>query len=129
MVTCKYCGIVPRGHICPYRKSRQKNGDRQIDRFRKTKQWTEKSIEIRQRDRYLCRVCEANLYHTVNQLNWKNLEVHHIVPLCEDYNKKLDNDNLITLCKYHHTMADNGEIPREELFKLISNPPPPLTAE
>ena len=125
MVTCKYCGIVPRGHICPYRRSRQKSGDRQIDRFRKTKQWTEKSIEIRQRDRYLCRVCEANLYHTVNQLNWKNLEVHHIVPLCEDYNKRLDNDNLITLCKYHHTMADSGEIPREELFKLVSNPPHP----
>ena len=129
MVTCKYCGIVPRGHICPYRKKRFEKKQTMQSRFRNTKSWQNKREEIYQRDRYLCRVCEANLYHTVNQLNWKNLEVHHIVPLCEDYNKRLDNDNLITLCKYHHTMADNGEIPREELFKLISNPPPPLTAE
>ncbi len=64
-VTCKYCGITTRGHICPHRKSRQKSGDRQSDRFRKTKVWTAKSIEIRQRDKYLCQVCLRNKYNTL----------------------------------------------------------------
>ena len=119
LVTCKHCGIVPRGHICPHRKSRNKSGDRQSDRFRKTKAWTLKSIEIRQRDKYLCQVCLRNMHNTLSFLNYKTVEVHHITPLCEDYNKRLDNDNLISLCSYHHKMADKGEIPRKELYKIV----------
>ena len=119
-VTCKYCGIVPRGHSCPYKTYKKKTYDTEADRFRKSKRWTNKSIEVRQRDRYLCRVCEANLYYTVQQFNFKELDVHHITPIAEDYDKRLDNDNLITLCRYHHKMAEDGKIPREVLYKLIS---------
>lgn len=118
-VTCKYCGITSRGHNCPHKKSRQKTGDRQSDRFRKTKAWTNKSIEIRQRDKYLCQVCLRNLYNTLSFLNYKTVEVHHITPIEEDYNRRLDNDNLISLCSYHHKMADKGEIPKEELYKIV----------
>lgn len=118
MVTCQYCGIVPRGHQCKYKKSRQKSGDRQSDRFRNTKVWQLKREEIKQRDRHLCQVCLANLYNTINWLNYKGVEVHHITPMQEDYNRRLDNDNLISLCSYHHHMADNGEIPREVLHDL-----------
>ena len=117
--TCKYCGVVDEGHVCPHRKSRVKQGDRKSDKFRKTKAWTNKSIEIRQRDRYLCRVCLANLYNTMNWLNYQSVEVHHITPINEDYNQRLDNDNLISLCSYHHHMADNNEIPREVLYDLV----------
>lgn len=117
-VSCSYCGIVPRGHRCPY-KTYKKKEDTEANKFRKTKQWTKKSIEIRQRDKYLCRVCMANLYNTMQQFNYKELDVHHIVPINEDYNKRLDNDNLITLCRYHHKMADDGKIPRKKLQKLI----------
>ena len=123
-VTCKYCGIVERGnHICPYKTYKKKAYDTEADKFRKTKRWTKKSLEVRQRDRYLCRVCEANLYNTIQQFTFNDIDVHHIVPINEDYNKRLDNDNLITLCRYHHKMADDGKIPREELQKLI--PPCP----
>ena len=120
LVTCRYCGIVPRGHRCPHKKSRQKDDDRQSDRFRKTKAWTQKSIEIRQRDRYLCQCCLNNLYNTIDWLNYKTVEVHHITPLQEDYNRRLDNDNLISLCSYHHKMADKGDIPRNVLYDLVS---------
>ena len=119
LVTCRYCGIVPRGHQCPHKKSRQKSGDRQSDRFRKTKAWTQKSIEIRQRDRYLCQCCLHNLYDTIDWLNYKTVEVHHITPINEDYNRRLDNDNLISLCSYHHKMADKGQIPRDVLYDLV----------
>ena len=80
--------------------------------------WTNKSIEIRQRDRYLCQVCLRNLYNTLDFLNHKNVDVHHITPIEEDYNRRLDNDNLISLCRYHHKMADDGKIPRQELYKI-----------
>ena len=125
MITCSRCGIVPRGHKCPYKTYTKKAYDTEADKFRKTKRWTNKSIEIRQRDRYLCRVCMANLYNTIQQFNYSELDVHHIVPVNEDYNKRLDNDNLISLCRYHHKMADDGKIPREELQSILSNPPVP----
>ena len=118
-VTCKYCGITTRGHVCPHKKSRKKSGDRDSDRFRKTKQWTNKSLEIRQRDKFLCQVCLRNLYNTMDFLNFKTVEVHHITPINEDYNRRLDNDNLISLCSYHHKMAEQGQIPREELYKIV----------
>ena len=117
--TCSKCGIVPEGHICPYRTYKKKNKDSKADKFRKTKAWTNKSLEIRVRDKYLCRVCINNLYNTINTYNYNKLEVHHITPVNEDYNKRLDNDNLITLCNYHHKMAEVGDISREELYRLI----------
>ena len=119
LVTCKHCGIVKRGHICPYRPKHRKNGDKQSDAFRRSKAWTNKSIEIRQRDRYLCQLCLRNLYNTLDFLNHKTVGVHHIIPLSEDYNKRLDNDNLISLCRYHHKMADDGKIPRKALLDIV----------
>lgn len=117
--TCSKCGIVPQDHKCPYRTYKKKDKDTKADKFRKTKAWTKKSLEIRQRDKYLCQVCINNLYHTISQYNFDKLEVHHIVPINEDYNKRLDNDNLITLCNFHHKMAESSEITREELVRLI----------
>ena len=118
-VTCSKCGVVPRGHRCPHKTYRKKDKDSKADKFRATKAWTNKSVEIRQRDRYLCKACEANLYNTVRQFNYDKLEVHHIISISEDYNKRLDNDNLITLCNYHHKMAEAGQIPKETLQSLI----------
>ena len=118
-VTCKYCGIVNRGHICPHRKKRIKKGNKQSDAFRKTKAWTNKSIEIRKRDRYLCQMCLRNLYNTLDFLNFKMVDVHHITSLEEDYNRRLDNDNLISLCRYHHKMADDGKIPKKVLCDIV----------
>ena len=117
--TCSKCGIVQEDHRCPYRKPRFKTKDTRANKFRSTKAWANKSQEIRQRDKYLCVVCRNNLYHTINQFNYDKLEVHHITPIEEDYNKRLDNDNLITLCAYHHKMAECGDIPKEKLYELI----------
>ena len=119
--TCSKCGIVPQGHICPYRKPRNNTRDSKADKFRKTKAWINKSIEIRTRDKYLCQVCINNLYNTINTYNYDKLEVHHIISIKEDYDKRLDNDNLITLCNYHHKLAEVGDIPREELLELARN--------
>lgn len=51
-----------------------------------------------------------------------DLGVHHIVPLMADFDKRLDNDNLITLCASHHRQADAGRIPRAELAALAAQP-------
>jgi len=78
-----------------------------------------KSKWIRERDKYLCQVCLLELYNTQNKYNFNNIEVHHIVPLIENWNKSLDDTNLISLCAYHHKMADSGQIPRDELIGIV----------
>ena len=55
----------------------------------------------------MCQVC---IRQSEIKYNPHNLEVHHIVGLRNDYNKRLDNDNLITLCREHHEMAEAGKI-------------------
>lgn len=119
--TCKYCGIVPEDHVCPHRQKHFKKyrKDKPQDKFRSLAIWQKKRELIKQRDRYLCQVCITELYETLNELTYQDLEVHHIVPIEEDYDRRLDDDNLITLCSYHHKMAENGEISREFLQSRI----------
>lgn len=99
--------------------NRQVRGLTNADKFRKTYKWHKKSVDIRERDKNLCRCCIANIYNTQTQYNFDKLEVHHITPLEEDISKGLDDDNLITLCCYHHKLADSNVIPRYILEKLI----------
>ncbi len=40
------------------------------------------------------------------------------INLSEDL--KLDESNLITLCSMHHSMCDKGQIPYEEVKKIIN---------
>ena len=118
-ITCSKCGITTRGHICPYRTYKKKDKNSKANKFRATNSWVKKREEIKTRDKYLCQVCINNLYSTMRMINYDRLEVHHIIPIEEDYNKRLDNDNLITLCSYHHHLAERGKIPVEELQNLI----------
>ena len=113
--SCKYCGKIHDSKYDCGKKPRRKKIRTEQNQFRSTNAWKNKSIRIRTRDHYLCQVCIRNLYHTHQQYNDKDLEVHHIIPVVENYDKRLDDDNLITLCGPHHEMAERGEISREEL--------------
>lgn len=116
--SCSRCGRIHEfNHTCY--KNRQVRGLTNADKFRKTYKWHKKSVDIRERDKNLCRCCIANIYNTQTQYNFDKLEVHHIIPLEEDVNKGLDDDNLITLCCYHHKLADSNVIPRYILEKLV----------
>jgi hypothetical protein len=128
LVSCKYCGRMHEaGTICPKKPQAKTWGvyDRgEIGVFRRSNAWRMKSEEIRSRDFHVCRVCEAGGHGTFGgtKYNSKGLSVHHITPLAEDFDKRLDNDNLITLCSWHHEMAERGDIPRDELERLATTP-------
>lgn len=122
-VIYKTCSVCHKIHdiniICkrPYKyKKRSK-----ADRFRSTYEWKQKRDEIRKRDRYLCLACLNNITNTSYMYNYKDLQVHHIIPIEEDYSKRLDSANLITLCSFHHKMAEQKTISKEILLKFISD--------
>ncbi len=54
----------------------------------------------------------------MRRFNHDTLSVHHIVPVKEDYKKRLDNKNLLTVCRMHHEMCENGLISREEQMSI-----------
>lgn len=115
--SCKYCGrIHDSKFMCKYKPVKQfkhKEPTEQVA-FRNTKAWQRKRKEIKERDNYLCRVCLSEF-----KFEYNNLSVHHIVPIIDNYDLRLDNDNLITLCSYHHNQAENGIITRDTLMELI----------
>lgn len=62
-------------------------------------------------------------------LTYQGLSVHHIVPVAEDPERALDDSNLITLCSFHHELAESGYITRGELAGIVSNIPPALNCQ
>lgn len=117
--SCQYCGrIHDSKYICSERPKRNKTITK-ADKFRCTSLWQKKREEIKKRDLYLCQICIRELYGTINKYNTEHLSVHHNIPINENYNKRLDNNNLLTVCDHHHEMCESGEIPREEVQRII----------
>ena len=128
LYSCPYCGrIHDRSYDCGQKPTARRHGrhdeSRRETRFHHSAGWARMSQTIRDRDRHLCRACLAGLDGTERRLTYEGLSVHHITPLTEDWERRLDETNLITLCPLHHRMAENGEIPRAELFDLASKKP------
>ena len=118
--SCSYCGrIHDSKYICKERPSKKKTIT-ETDKFRWTSLWQKKREEIKKRDLYLCQICIRELYQTINKYNTEELSVHHNIPINENYDKRLDNDNLLTVCEYHHKMCESRKIPRDEVQKIIS---------
>lgn len=103
--SCTYCGrIHDKKYICPQKKEALKK--RQVkkkqgvsDFFHSSAKWTRKSKAIRERDHHLCQACLHGIDGAGIRYTHDGLEVHHIVPISEDYDLRLDDDNLITLCR------------------------------
>lgn len=87
------------------------------ERFRNTKSWQRKRAYIADRDLHMCRLCAIGYGNKLIEYN-SSIEVHHIEPLCEDWSRRLDDDNLICLCHYHHELAEAGKVSRKYLHEL-----------
>lgn len=117
--SCQYCGkIHDSKYICKEKPNRKKEVT-EADKFRWTSIWQRKREEIKKRDLYLCQICIRELYNTITKYNTEELSVHHNIPISVEYNKRLDNSNLLTVCDYHHKMCDRGEISRNEVQRII----------
>ena len=112
---CPICGkLHSLGETCkPFVRMTDKLTEQRA--FRNSTAWKKKREEIKERDKYLCAYC-LRVDRVITQ---DNLEVHHIVKISDSEEGRLRNDNLITLCRYHHERAEKSIIDKEELFKLV----------
>lgn len=126
LTTCRYCGrIHDSAYDCGRKPERGKkrgslSGQDEIA-FRRTEAWKQKSLRIRARDHFLCQICIRNLYPygEGRALNYDGLSVHHAVPVRDAWERRLDDNNLLTLCLAHHEMAERGDIPVLEIQNII----------
>ncbi len=123
--SCQYCGkIHDTKNRCAKKEAAEAERWRQRKNtkaagLRRTAAWTNMSRSIRERDNYMCLCCKANLPGTIRIYNTKDLSVHHIVPLEEDYDMGLERTNLITVCGVHHEMCEAGTIGRDTQRSLV----------
>ena len=124
---CPYCGKIhdkkytcEQARIIKQQRDREQFKRNQANRtFRSSSLWTDKAKAIRERDLNLCRICMAEGKYTPAD------SVHHIRKLKDDFEKRLDDDNLISLCTYHHKLADSGAYSESYLQSLANTPPYP----
>lgn len=103
------CGAVhPIGAVCPVVKERR---NRRFDRYKSQTQrqlrssgaWRKKSEQIRTAVDNMCQVClDKNIWEYVG----KTVSAHHIIPVKDDVELLLQNDNICVLCSYHHKQAE-----------------------
>ncbi len=114
---CVYCGRIHKlGTVCPMRPKQTKQLTI-ITAFRSSTAWKRRREQVANRDLHLCRVCLAEGHYNTD------IQVHHIIPLAIDFGKRLDPDNCISVCGYHHERAEAGEISADYLRALAGCPP------
>ena len=120
MYNCGICGGKhPAGEPCPnkYKFKKVSDASQKANKFYRTKEWKMKRKEILERDKY-CQRCWLKF----GIVNCDHLEIHHIKPLTKYWDERLNNDNLITLCRVCHRYLDqsnNGNLDFEFTPKEI----------
>lgn len=76
--------------------------------FYHSKEWRNKRKQVLLRDKYLCQSCLRKGY--VNPVKkGQRFYVHHIVELKDDWDRRLDLDNLETVCAKCHIESHRGQ--------------------
>lgn len=112
--SCSVCGSIhPEDKMCKrvYKKNTKES------QFRNTNAWLKKRNEIKKRDKYLCQLCLKDNVYT-----YDSLQVHHIISIAKDYNKRLDGDDLIHYVECIMNNRKRNNIKRRIIW-IIGDPP------
>lgn len=126
---CQYCGRIhdKRADCSAKRKTLaerdaiQRERNERITKFRSSGVWRRKANAIRSRDKDTCLVCLDEIRRTLQRSgSLAGNEVHHITPVSDNYDLRLEDKNLITLCREHHEQAESGDLSAAYLRSLVS---------
>lgn len=82
-----------------------------VNKFYKSTDWDIARESVLIRDKFECQRCNGNWCDGINQVKEKKLTkaivVHHIVALKDNYNKALDLNNLVSLCRECHEIVED----------------------
>ena len=119
--TCSYCGRVHDSRMdCPQKIAKRSKyaSDTIASHLRNLSHWQKIRDHVRRRDNNVCQLCLRNYPGTIRPYEVEGLSVHHIIKIEQDSDKAFDELNLITLCRIHHEMAEQGKIERALLESI-----------
>ena len=116
---CSICGRVHDRRLqCRPIQSKYSTNESQASHIRGSSHWKKLRAYIRGRDNNVCQLCLRNFPGTIRPYETDGLEVHHITKIEEDESKAFDEDNLISLCRVHHEMAEQGRVAAKDLVAI-----------
>lgn len=84
-----------------------------LDRFYHSRKWKAARLHVLERDAYRCQVCKRAGRLTVADT------VHHITPVKVDPSKRLDLDNLESICRACHNAEHKEKAKSQRAKKTI----------
>lgn len=99
---CKAKIELERKQSIKYYKKTTYERDNKYNKFYKSKEWNSVRQLVIVRDHALCKDCLDK--NTITPYN----TVHHVVPIKEDWSRRLDIANLICLCESCHQIRHNS---------------------
>jgi len=114
--SCKYCMRIHDSKFDCGKKPQRKKLSTDKNKFRWSRTWREKRNQIAERDKYLCQLA---IRENPPRYIYSDLEVHHIIPIEEDWDLRLEDSNLITLSEQYHEKAERNEISRGYLQDIL----------
>ncbi len=79
-------------------------------KFRSSSEWKKKRKEIMKRDNFKCKLCGKE----------EGLQCHHVYSLNTNWEKRLENNNIITVCKDCHSDIHNNKYSEYYLLQQIT---------
>lgn len=61
---------------------------------------------------------KISMKEDMRSYEYNNISVHHIIQLKDDFERRLDPFNLISVCSYHHELCENGRISKDIQFRI-----------
>ena len=95
--------------------NKKENYHSRYSQFYNSKQWHNLRNFKWQSSNGVCEMCLKD--GIINEAR----EIHHIVPIEKDWNKKLDYENLIALCPEHHNLMHERISPLQQFLKDWDN--------
>lgn len=131
MISCQYCyGFHPKGNDCPKKPKidyRQKKDNldevnKMENKFYSSSSWQKLRASVMRDCGWKCYVC-SNVYPNTDVRHYSEAkEVHHVQWIRNNWDKRLDRENLVCLCTEHHNLIHANNIQNKfELEKFINN--------
>lgn len=98
-ISKKYCEVCEAKSNTRHKEYKRYRTDDKEQRFYSDPDWIRKREKIKYTDNGQCLLCLNNNDHRVMDT------VHHIVELKEDWSKRFEDDNLISLCESCHQVV------------------------
>ena len=97
---------VLKGETNKYAYARKDEPNVRAD-FRDSPEYIETLKRVRARDGYRCRLCGKKITTLPSDQNQESLEVHHLYSYTDYIDKRMDMNNMISLCPSCHSLFNN----------------------